>query len=279
MAKTRKPLDRRLAAIVSMDVEGYSRHMGEDEVGTLEVLTNHRAAIGKLIKGYKGRIVGTAGDSVLAEFASAVNAVQCASEIQSELKKRNKSLDPARQLNFRIGINVGDVIPEGDDIYGDGVNIAARLEALAEPGGICISSTVYEQVVNKLPLGFDFLGAKRVKNIETPVQVYRVMLDGTRGTLHAAARPGAADAEPAARSDKAVDPAARSDRARLTVLILCLLLGLWGGHRFYVGRPKSAILQILTIGGLTFWVLYDLILILVGDFEDGDGAKIKKWIG
>ena len=279
MAKTRKPVDRRLAAIVSMDVEGYSRHMGEDEVGTLEVLTNHRAAIGKLIKGYKGRIVGTAGDSVLAEFASAVNAVQCASEIQSELKKRNKSLDPARQLNFRIGINVGDVIPEGDDIYGDGVNIAARLEALAEPGGICISSTVYEQVVNKLPLGFDFLGAKRVKNIETPVQVYRVMLDGTRGTLHTAPRPGEAAVDPAARSDKAADPAARSDKARLTVLILCLLLGLWGGHRFYVGRWRSAVLQILTVGGLTFWMLYDLILILVGDFEDGDGAKIKKWVG
>jgi len=269
VAKTAKPVDRRLAAIVSMDVEGYSRHMGEDEVGTLEVLTDHRAAIGKLIEAYKGRIVGTAGDSVLAEFASAVNAVQCASEIQTELKKRNKSLDPARQLNFRIGINVGDVIFEDGDIYGDGVNIAARLEALADPGGICISSTVYEQVVNKLPLGFDFLGAKRVKNIETPVQVYRVMLDGTRGTLHAAPHPG----------ETVADPASRSDKARLTVLIFCLLLGLWGGHRFYVGRRKSAILQILTLGGLTFWVLYDLILILLGEFEDGNGAKIKKWVG
>ncbi len=279
MAKTAKPVERRLAAIVSMDVEGYSRHMGEDEVGTLEVLTDHRAAIRNLIEGHKGRIVGTAGDSVLAEFASAVNAVQCASEIQTELKKRNKSLEPSRQLNFRIGINVGDVIPEGDDIYGDGVNIAARLEALAEPGGICISSTVYEQVVNKLPLGFDFLGAKRVKNIETPVQVYRVMLDGTRGTLHAAPPRGETAVDPAARSDKTVDPATRSDKARLTVLILCLLLGLWGGHRFYVGRKKSAILQILTIGGLSFWMLYDLILILVGDFEDGDGAKVKKWVG
>ena len=269
MAKTAKPVDRRLAAIVSMDVEGYSRHMGEDEVGTLEVLNNHRAAISDLIDGHKGRIVGTAGDSVLAEFASAVNAVQCASEIQTELKKRNKKLEPSRQLNFRIGINVGDIILEGDDIYGDGVNIAARLEALADPGGICISSTVYEQVVDKLPLGFDFLGAKQVKNIKTPVQVYRVMLDGNRGRRHAVPR----------RGGTAADPAARSDKARLIVLILCLLLGLWGGHRFYVGRKKSAILQILTIGGLSIWMLYDLILILVGDFEDGDGAKIKKWIG
>jgi class 3 adenylate cyclase len=222
MANKAKPLERRLAAIVSMDVEGYSRHMGEDEVGTLEVLSDHRAAIGKLIKGHKGRIVGTAGDSVLAEFASAVNAVQCASEIQAALKKRNRSLDAARQLNFRIGINVGDVIPEGDDIYGDGVNIAARLETLAEPGGVCISSTVYEQVVNKLPLGFDFLGEKQVKNIETPVQVYRVMLDGTKGTLHAAPR----------HAETYPDQPARSDKARVTVLILCLILGLFGDDRW-----------------------------------------------
>ena len=184
------------------------------------------------------------------------------------MKKRNKALEPSRQLNFRIGINVGDVIFEGGDIYGDGVNIAARLEALADPGGICISSTVYEQVVNKLPLGFDFLGAKRVKNIETPVQVYRVSLDGTRGTRHAAPR----------RGETAADHPVRSDKARLTVFILCLVLGLWGAHRFYVGRRRSAILQILTIGGLSLWMLYDLILILVGDFEDGDGAKIKKWV-
>ncbi len=108
-----------------------------------------------------------------------------------------------------------------------------------------------------------------MKNIETPVQVYRVVLDGTRGKRHAAPR----------RGETAADPAARSDKTRVTVLILCLLLGLWGGHRFYVGRKKSAILQILTIGGLSIWMLYDLILILVGDFEDGDGAKIKKWIG
>lgn len=269
MAKKEKTLERRLAAIVCMDVEGYSRHMGEDEVGTLEVLSNHRAAIGNLIKRHKGRIVGTAGDSVLAEFASAVNAVQCASEIQTDLKKRNRSLEPSRQLKFRIGINVGDVIPDGDDIYGDGVNIAARLETLAEPGGVCISSTVYEQVVNKLPLGFDFLGEKQVKNIETPVQVYRVMLDGTRGTLHA----------PPHHAEPYPEQSVRSDKARVTVLILCLLLGLWGGHRFYVGRKKTAILQILTIGGLALWVVYDLILILVGDFEDGDGAKIKKWVG
>ena len=275
MAKT-KPLNRRLAAIVSMDVEGYSRHMGEDEVGTLEVLSNHRAAIGNLIKLHKGRIVGTAGDSVLAEFASAVNAVQCASEIQDELKKRNRSLEPSRQLRFRIGINVGDVIPEGDDIFGDGVNIAARLETLAEPGGICISSTVYEQVVDKLPLGFDFLGEKEVKNIRTPVQVYRVMLDGTRGTLHAA--PRRAGAAPY-RGEAAAGHPTRSDKARVTVLILCLLLGLFGGHRFYVGRKKTAILQILTIGGLSLWMLYDLILILVGDFEDADGAKVKRWVG
>ena len=277
MARKSKTLERRLAAIVSMDVEGYSRHMGEDEVGTLEVLTNHRAAIANLIKRHRGRIVGTAGDSVLAEFASAVNAVQCASEVQDELKKRNRSLEPSRQLRFRIGINVGDVIPEGNDIFGDGVNIAARLETLAEPGGICISSTVYEQVVDKLPLGFDFLGEKEVKNIRTPVQVYRVMLDGTRGTLHVRPHPG--EHAPTSQGEMYPGQPARSDKSRVTVLILCLILGVFGGHRFYVGRKKTAVLQLLTIGGLALWMLYDLILIAIGDFEDGDGAKVKKWIG
>ncbi len=269
MAHNSKPVERRLAAIVSMDVEGYSRLMGEDEVGTLEVLSDYRAAIKGLIERHKGRIVGTAGDSILAEFASAVNAVESASQIQSELKARNKNLEPNRQLKFRVGINVGDVILEGDDIFGDGVNIAARLEKMADAGGICISSTVYEQVVNKLPLGFDFIGEKRVKNIEAPVQVFRVMLEGDKGPVH----------PPPHMGMPGDGQAARSEKARLTVLILCLLLGLWGGHRFYVGRKKSAIMQILTIGGLTFWMLYDLILILVGDFEDGDGAKIKKWVG
>ena len=161
--------ERKLTAILSADVKGYSRLMGADEVGTLRTLTAHREVTDSLIQQHRGRIVGTAGDSVLAEFASAVDAVQCAVEIQQVLKARNAELSPDRRMEFRIGINVGDVIVEGPQIYGDGVNIAARLEALADAGGICIAGTVYDQVENKLTLGYESLGEQTVKNIAKPV--------------------------------------------------------------------------------------------------------------
>src|SRR5439155_1927226 len=167
-------VERKLTAILSADVKGYSRLMGEDEVGTLRMLTAYREITEALIHQHRGRIVGTAGDSILAEFASAVDAVQCAVDIQQALKTRNADLPSERRMEFRIGLNVGDVIVEGPQIYGDGVNIAARLEALAEGGGICISGTVYDQVENKLTLGYEFLGEQTVKNIAKPVRVYRV---------------------------------------------------------------------------------------------------------
>ena len=144
-----KNVERKLTAILSADVKGYSRLMGEDEVGTLRMLTAYREVTDALIQQHRGRIVSTAGDSILAEFASAVDAVQCAVEIQQALKTRNADLPSERRMEFRIGINVGDVIVEGPQIYGDGVNIAARLEALAEGGGVCISGTVYDQIENK----------------------------------------------------------------------------------------------------------------------------------
>ncbi len=162
-------IERKLTAILSADVKGYSRLMGADEVGTLRTLTAHREVTDSLIQQHRGRIVGTAGDSVLAEFASAVDAVQCAVEIQQVLKAKNAELSPDRRMEFRIGINVGDVIVEGPQIYGDGVNIAARLEALADAGGICIAGTVYDQVENKLTLGYESLGEQTVKNIAKPV--------------------------------------------------------------------------------------------------------------
>jgi adenylate cyclase len=168
-------VERKLTAILSADVKGYSRLMGEDEVGTLRTLTAHREVTDSLIQQHRGRIVGTAGDSVLAEFASAVDAVQCAVEIQRALRTKNAELPTDRRMEFRIGINVGDVIVEGPQIYGDGVNIAARLEALADGGGICISGTVYDQVENKLTLGYEYLGEQAVKNIAKPVRVYRVV--------------------------------------------------------------------------------------------------------
>src|SRR6266851_5723722 len=145
-------MERKLTSILCADVFGYSRLMGENEEETLRTLSSHRKLIDSLIEQHLGRFVGSAGDSVLAEFASVVNAVECAVEIQTRLKKENQSIAPARRMEFRIGINLGDVIVDGEQIYGDGVNVAARLESLAEPGGLCISDTVHAQIRNKLPL-------------------------------------------------------------------------------------------------------------------------------
>src|SRR5215467_6077768 len=158
-------MERKLTAILSADVKGYSRLMGEDETATIRTLTAYREVMTALIQQYHGRVVDAPGDNLLAEFASAVDAVQGTVEIQRTLKTRNAEIPPNRQMEFRIGINVGDVIVEGERIYGDGVNIAARLEALAEGGGICLSGTVYDQVKNKLALGYEYLGEQAVKNI------------------------------------------------------------------------------------------------------------------
>jgi adenylate cyclase len=166
---------RKLSAILSADVRGYSRLMREDEVGTIRTLTAYREVMANLIQGHRGRVVDTPGDNLLAEFASVVNAVECAVEIQSELEVRNAELPENRKMEFRIGINLGDVVEEGERIYGDGVNIAARLEGLAEGGGICISGTAYDHVENKLGLEYEYLGEQNVKNITKPVRVYRVL--------------------------------------------------------------------------------------------------------
>ncbi len=175
--------ERKLAAILSADVKGYSRLMGEDEEATLHTLTTHRKVMDPLIEQHRGRIVGTAGDSVLAEFASIVEAVQGAVVIQTTLKAENANLPPERKMEFRIGINLGDVMVESEQIYGDGVNIAARLESLADPGGICISGTVYDQIKNKLALRYEDLGEQMVKNIAEPVRVLRVVMDETAAIL------------------------------------------------------------------------------------------------
>jgi adenylate cyclase len=170
-------MERKLAAILHADVKGYSRLMGEDEEATLRTLTAYRDEIDAIIRQHRGRVVGSAGDSVLAEFASVVDAVQCAVVIQATLKAENASLSPQRKMEFRIGINLGDVMVQGEQIYGDGVNIAARLESLAEPGGIYISGTVYEQVKNKLTLEYEYLGEQQVKNIAEPVRVWRIRVE------------------------------------------------------------------------------------------------------
>ena len=170
-------MERKLTAILSADVKGYSRLMGEDEEATVRTLTTYRQVMTTLIQQHRGRVVDSPGDNLLAEFASAVDAVRCAVEVQHELRVRNAELPDQRKMEFRIGINVGDVIIEGERLYGDGVNIAARLEGLAEPGGICISGTVYDQIKNKLPLEYESLGEQVVKNIAEPVRVWRVLLE------------------------------------------------------------------------------------------------------
>jgi class 3 adenylate cyclase len=167
--------ERRLAAILAADVAGYSRLMGMDEEGTLAALKAHRhELVDAKITEHRGRIVKTTGDGILAEFSSVVNAVRCAHDIQHGMSQRNAGGSEEGQIKFRIGVNVGDVIIDGDDIFGDGVNVAARLEGIAEPGGVCVSRQVFDQVEGKLELGFRRLGERRLKNIVKPVEVFAV---------------------------------------------------------------------------------------------------------
>jgi len=168
---------RRLTAIFSADVAGYSRLMGEDEAATVGTITKYRKIMSDLVEQYRGRIVDSPGDNVLAEFASVVDATQCALSVQKEIQSRNSELSEDRRMQFRIGINIGDVIEEGERIYGDGVNIAARLESLADPGGICISKTAFDYIESKLPLGYEYIGEQLVKNITKPVSAYKVIMD------------------------------------------------------------------------------------------------------
>jgi len=185
-------VSRKLVAVFAADVEGYSRLMGADEVGTLKGLTERRAILDRLIGVHGGRIANTAGDSVLAEFGSAVEAVQCAVEAQTALAEANSALAPDRCISFRIGIHIGDVMVRAGDLFGDGVNIAARLQSIATPGGVCISGATYDQVRKVLPITFVDLGAHRVKNIQEPIRAYQV---GAPSETREATPAGVADAE------------------------------------------------------------------------------------
>jgi adenylate cyclase len=200
---------RRLTTVLCADVHGYSRLMEADEAGTLVTLRRYRTAIAGLVARHDGRIVNTWGDAVIAEFASVVEAVQCAVEIQQEISNRDPDPPDAQRMRFRIGINLGDVMVDGSDIYGDGVNIAARLQELAEPGGVVVSSTVYDQVHNKLSVGFDCLGQQPMKNV-APVTSYRVTMSG-----RAVGRRGfAADDSPPPRTEAVAAPEAGAQRIR-----------------------------------------------------------------
>lgn len=242
-------IERKLTTILSADVAGYSRLMSADEAGTLATLKSHREAMAGLIADSRGRIVSTAGDSLLAEFASVVQAVDCAVRIQRELAERNATLAAERQMQLRIGINLGDVMVENDDLYGDGVNIAARLQALADPGGILISGTVFDQVKDKLTLGFDYLGPQAVKNIASQVPIYRVLL-----------QPGAApppDHRDASATSAGTGAAARDARwhqlyisaataGAVIVLLLAINLLSWDGD-LWVQWPTLGILFFLAL--------------------------------
>src|SRR5882762_5531602 len=181
---------RRLAAILAADVAGYSRLMGADEEGTLERLKAlRRELLDPKIAEHRGRIVKTTGDGLLVEFASVVDAVRCAVAVQQAMPEQNTGVATGSRIELRIGINLGDVIVEGDDLYGDGVNIAARIEALADPGGVFVSNTVHDHVRDRLPFVFEDLGEQQVKNIARPVQVYRIRESGAATSLSATASP------------------------------------------------------------------------------------------
>jgi adenylate cyclase len=189
------PLDRKLVAIMAADVVGYSRLMHDDEEWTLATLTAHRAIIDELIANGRGEIAGTAGDSVLAEFASVVDALRCAVAIQQALAKANEPLPEESRMLYRIGINVGDVLVKDGDIFGDGVNVAARLEGIADPGGICVTRGVRDHLRDRMDYKFEDLGEHSVKNIARPVRVFRVLFDPMGTTELVACEPPPPSAE------------------------------------------------------------------------------------
>ncbi|MHC4792215.1 MAG: adenylate/guanylate cyclase domain-containing protein [Planctomycetota bacterium] len=215
---------RKLTAIFSADVEGYSRLMGDNEEATVRTLTSYREVFTTLIQQHNGKVLDSPGDNLLAEFASVVDAVQCAVAVQKEINSRNDELPENRRMQFRIGINLGDVIQEEERIYGDGVNVAARLEGLAEPGGICVSKTAFDQIESKLPYGYEFLGDQPVKNIAKPVGAYRVLME-PRVTV--AGEPEKDKRSPVRRMPILVGVAA--------VLVSAIAVGIW---QFYMRRPS-----------------------------------------
>lgn len=256
-------LKRRLTTVLCADVEGYSRLMEADEAGTLTTLRRYRDAMTALVARHDGRIVNTWGDAVIAEFPSVVEAVQCAVETQRELSGQDPDLPETQRMRFRIGINLGDVMVDGADIYGDGVNVAARLQEMAEPGGILISGPVYDQVRNKLTVGFDYLGERQVKNVASPVTSYRVTL-GSRPVGQAGAEsdnghvPSAIGTLPArgridekASAQGIIDRLAGMPRLLRAAIVICLflfLINLFSGfHVVWFHWPAISILFLVLL--------------------------------
>ena len=228
-------LVRKLSTILSADVAEFSRLMGEDEEQTLKTFRGHKKVFESLVTTHRGRIFNTAGDAILAEFASAVEAVRCATDIQAALRTRNDRLPPGRQVRFRMGINLGDVMEQGQDLMGDGVNVAARLQTAAEPGGICISGSVHDQVRNKLSLGFLSLGERNYKNIQQPVRTFSITEAEGAGVL------------PSAKPEAVPGGAAKWIAAG--VVLLLLLAG--GGYWAYSSNQRIKVEQAPPIAAAT----------------------------
>jgi class 3 adenylate cyclase len=232
-------MKRKIAAIFAADIAGYSRLVAEDEEETLRRLASYRQVTDDFIARYGGRIFNTAGDAVLAEFPSAVEAVRCAIDIQESLRTRNMAYPASRQMSFRIGITIGDVVERDGDLLGDGVNIAARLEGLAEVGGICISRAVHEQVANKLSVQFADIGAQEVKNIPTPVHAYLVAMRREDGTY----------AMPQIKKPLSPPPAGPNWMWPLAVTVVCLVAIGVGGFLYFTKMEIRAALKEATAAG------------------------------
>ena len=212
-------IERRLATIMMADVAGYSRMMGEDEERTVQTLRGHREIFDALLRLHRGRIFNTAGDAILAEFPSAVEAVRCATELQAALRTRNEHLPEEQRMWFRIGINLGDVIVQGGDLLGDGVNVAARIQTVAEPGGVCISGSVYDQIQNKLTLQFQLMGERSFKNIAQPIRTFLIAeADGTAMPVPVASVP---------------ERSSRSNLLIIAAAVIVLIVVVSGGYRMY----------------------------------------------
>jgi adenylate cyclase len=227
---------RRLAAIIAADIAGYSALMGADEARTVSDLKGHQAVVLPMVAEFGGRIIDTAGDGILAEFSSVVNAVECAVAIQRTMAERNTAIEPARRMQFRIGINLGDVIYDSERIFGDGINIAARLEGIAEPGGICVSAKVRDEIDGKMNFAYRDLGDRQLKNIARPVRAYSIRLDA------APARPAAAQGAPPLQPD---------DRPSIAVLPFTNMSGDPEQEYFSDGISDDIITDLSKIGGLT----------------------------
>jgi class 3 adenylate cyclase len=277
---------RRLVAILAADMVDYTRHMHADEDATIKAWHSaRRDVIDPTVARHTGRIVKHTGDGFLAEFSTIAGAVRCALEMQETFAELKLKAPQSLVAEFRMGINLGDIVVDSDDIHGDGVNIAARLEALAEPGGICISGDVFRQIRNKIDLGYRSLGEKQVKNIAEPIVAWLIAPPGKPGyqpaEFHAANDPNIFVSRPKKEPKQPpveISSDEISPRKRFAASLLLIILGIFGGHRYYLGRKKSGVLMTITIGGAGLWYLYDVITMLIGgDMEDKQGRKVKNW--